>query len=133
MTTQQKRSKVDEIEAKLEALAKLQQEQSDSQVLLDALVEQVFTKHPKLNKQRQKLLEEQKLTDDLIQDQVTIVKDAVLTLGESVKSESLQAVWSKGKTSWDSAQLEGLAKVHKEILETKKTGNPSVSIKKVKS
>ena len=59
------------------------------------------------------------------------VKAAVATNGASVKGDYLQAVYAKGRTSWDTKALEGFAAAHPEIEKFRKTGEPSVSIRKV--
>jgi hypothetical protein len=59
------------------------------------------------------------------------VKTAVATNGASVKGDFLQAVYAKGRTSWDTKALEGFAAAHPEIEKFRKTGEPSVSIRKV--
>ena len=60
-----------------------------------------------------------------------LIKQDVLEHGETVKGEHLQAVWNKGRTSWDTKALKGYAVVHPEINELRKTGDPSVTIRKV--
>lgn len=59
------------------------------------------------------------------------IKDSVLSIGEAAKGEFLQAVFIKGRVSWDTKGLDGYAVAHPEILVFKKTGEPSVSIKRV--
>lgn len=59
------------------------------------------------------------------------IVDATLLLECTVKSERLSAVWSKGRTSWDDRALQGYAKAHPELLEFRKQGAASVSIRKV--
>lgn len=62
---------------------------------------------------------------------VAKIKDAGLELGETVKAEHLQAVWSKGRTGWDTKKLNQAAKKDKTMLRFKKpAGKPSVSIRK---
>lgn len=60
------------------------------------------------------------------------IKTAVLQHGESIKADKLQAVYAKGRETWDSKGLTGYAIVHPEILTLKKTGEPSVSLRAVK-
>tara|TARA_Y100000310_G_C20699211_1_gene828110 strand:- start:1012 stop:1377 length:366 start_codon:yes stop_codon:yes gene_type:complete len=60
------------------------------------------------------------------------IKQQVLAIGHTVTGESHQAKWVKGRTSWDTRALTGYAIAHPEVLELKKTGNPSVSIAPVK-
>ena len=60
------------------------------------------------------------------------VKAEVLTLGETVKTDEIQAIWNKGKTTWDGKLLEGYAVAHPEILQAQKTGQPTVSFRLTK-
>ena len=57
------------------------------------------------------------------------VKIAVLSHGASVKGE-YTAVFSRGRTSWDTKALNGYAAAHPEIEQFRKVGNPSVSIRR---
>jgi len=60
---------------------------------------------------------------------VDLIKAEVVAAGETVSGEFHQAVYMKGRTSWDSKSLEGYAAAHPEILQFKTIGSPSVSIK----
>lgn len=62
----------------------------------------------------------------------TAIKNDVLSEGETVKGTRLQAVWAKGRVSWDDKSLSGYAKAHPELNEFRKQGEPSVSIRQVK-
>lgn len=57
------------------------------------------------------------------------IKLDVLNCGETVKGNYLQAVWSKGKTTWDSKALEKLIDRYPTLSAAKKTGLPSVAIR----
>ena len=57
------------------------------------------------------------------------IKAEVLTLGETVKTDEIQAIWNKGKTTWDGKLLEGYALAHPDILQAQKVGQPTVSFK----
>lgn len=59
------------------------------------------------------------------------VKSTVLEAGETAKGGSLQAVFTKGRISWDTKALDGYAKANPAIVEFRKQGEPSVSIRKV--
>lgn len=61
------------------------------------------------------------------------IKGAVLIRGESLKGATLQAIWAKGRETWDSKGLAGYALTHPEINALKKVGEPSVSIRVVKA
>lgn len=59
------------------------------------------------------------------------VKQAVLRHGASVKGDHLQAVWNKGRTSWDTRKLDGLMIALPQLKECRSEGAPSVSIRTV--
>lgn len=59
------------------------------------------------------------------------VKSTVLEAGETAKGGSLQAVFTKGRVTWDTKALDGYAKANPAIAEYRKQGEPSVSIRKV--
>ncbi len=60
------------------------------------------------------------------------IKTEVLKLGETVKTDEIQAIWNKGKTTWDGKLLEGYAVAHPEILKAQKVGQPTVSFKLIR-
>jgi len=71
------------------------------------------------------------LTKDKL-ELIEVINKAVLESGESIQGEKLQAVFSKGRTTWDAKSLSGYALAHPEINELKKVGKPSVSIREIK-
>jgi len=56
------------------------------------------------------------------------IKYAVLVLGESVKSEHIQAQYVKARVSWNTKALDGYAVAHPELESLRTTGEPSVRI-----
>lgn len=60
------------------------------------------------------------------------IKSMVITLGETIKGTTLIAVYNKGRDTWDSTMLKGLALAHPEIKGAMKTGEPSVTIRGIK-
>lgn len=59
------------------------------------------------------------------------VKSAVMAEGLSTKAGGLQAVYMKGRVSWDGKKLEGLMMVIPQVAQARKEGAPSVSIRRV--
>jgi outer membrane murein-binding lipoprotein Lpp len=59
------------------------------------------------------------------------IKAAVVQCGKAVKGQWLQAVYVKGRTSWNTDMLEGLIVVFPELEKARKVGEPSVSIRKI--
>ena len=60
------------------------------------------------------------------------IKAAVIANGATVKGSMYQAVYVKGRDSWDTKALDGYAAAHPEIIQFRTTGNPSVTIRSVK-
>ena len=61
------------------------------------------------------------------------IRAAVLALGKSPeKGSRLQAVYAKGRITWDTKGIEGLAKAYPVLLDFRKVGLPSVSFRAVK-
>ena len=60
------------------------------------------------------------------------VKAAVIAGGETVKGRILQAVYSKGRSTWDTTALINYAKADPKLLRFQKVGEPSVSFRAVK-
>ena len=57
------------------------------------------------------------------------VKAEVLENGATVKGAYLQAVWNKGRVSWDIKALDGYIVAHPELEQLRKQGKPSVAIR----
>ncbi len=57
------------------------------------------------------------------------IKSEVLEHGASVRSGRLQAVYSRGRTTWDTRALEAYAEAHPEVNEFRREGAPSVSLR----
>jgi hypothetical protein len=60
------------------------------------------------------------------------IKESVLSTCASAKGSKLHALYVKGRKSWDTDKLEGLAAAHPEILQFQKVGEPSVTIRSAK-
>ncbi|RPI87751.1 MAG: hypothetical protein EHM41_03820 [Chloroflexi bacterium] len=59
------------------------------------------------------------------------IKQDAVEEGASVRGQFLQAVWNRGRTSWDNEGLEKYAQMHPEILSYKKQGSPFIAIRKL--
>jgi len=60
------------------------------------------------------------------------VKAGALEIGATIKGSRLQAVFIKGRVSWDTKALDGYAMAHPEILPLRSRGEPSISIRVIK-
>lgn len=69
----------------------------------------------------------------LINNQITQIeaeiKLDILILGKSLDGNHFKAIYLKGRTSWDTAALDGYAAAYPEVLQFKHQGPPSVSIR----
>jgi hypothetical protein len=59
------------------------------------------------------------------------IEAEILAAGESVKGAYLHAVYTRGRTTWDTKMIEAYSQDHPEVLRARKEGKPSVSIRKV--
>lgn len=57
-------------------------------------------------------------------------KAAVIEAGATVRGGALQAVYAKGRVTWDSKQLDGLMIAVPQLAQARTEGKPSVSIRK---
>lgn len=71
---------------------------------------------------------------DSAQSELTELRGTIdtitLALRHTVRGERKQAVWNKGRTTWDMPALRVYAKSHPEVAALKKTGKPSVTVRK---
>jgi hypothetical protein len=67
--------------------------------------------------------------EEKITEKTEQVKRVVVAAGETVNGSHLQAVYAKGRVSWDSKGLDGFAVAHPEVKAFRKEGEPNVSIK----
>ena len=66
------------------------------------------------------------------QQLVEIIKAATLETRQSVRGRRLQAIWQKGRISWDTQALDGFAVAYPDVNRFREEGQPSVSIRTVK-
>ncbi len=58
------------------------------------------------------------------------IKADVLAHGETVRAARLQAVWTRGRETWDAKGLSAYAEKNPEVLQFRKQGDPSVTIRR---
>ena len=122
------------IEQKLDQLADLQAQADVVRVKFNELRDRIMT--PEIKAQLAEVDVEEATTLEAVRagiDTLTAeVKSDVLKSSATVKGKYLQAVWAKGRVSWDTKALDGYAAGHPEIAQFRKEGEPSVSIRNVK-
>lgn len=121
-----------EVIKKLYELAMINEVCEGFQQELGGVIEQAFRNCPDLKDRYDEIqIELEALMPRRITN-IELITEAILAKKVSIKGEKLQAVFSKGRTAWDSKKLEGYALAHPELNELKKIGKPSVSIREVK-
>ena len=57
------------------------------------------------------------------------IKNDVLLRGESLRAGIYQAIYMKGRVSWDGRGIDEYARSHPELLKFRKEGQPSVALR----
>ena len=80
----------------------------------------------------EKLDEKKCAFEKRIETYTEAIKIDVKKHGESVKGNTLHAVFNKGRITWQDDKLQGYAVDHPDILTFRKEGEPSVAIREIK-
>jgi hypothetical protein len=91
-----------------------------------AVLEQVRAQLEALDAEFREMLRE---ADDEVGRLEGKVKETVRAVGESVTYEGIRVVYMRGRVTWDNRGLSRYAETHPEVLEYRRVGNPSVSIR----
>ncbi len=122
-----------EIAQKLERLSALYAERDGLAADKQKLIDQALT--PDVKKRLEEIEAEFAGKDEAAAAHIDTLEDEIkrdtLTFGESVKAAGFQAVWTKGRVSWDGKGLAGYTENHPELLKFRKEGEPSVSIRRL--
>lgn len=127
-----------ELDAVLDTLAKM-----EHLVLLYKELESIVALHdftrdsvipPEVQKMLDDVDEEFGVKEETVQEKIVKleaeIKASVLQNGQSVTVGDYQAVYSRARVTWNTEALEGYAVSHPEILQLRKEGQPSVTIRK---
>ena len=121
------------ITQKLDALAEYQSQRDYLELKKQELIDSVLT--PEIRARLDEIEAEFAPQFEAVDANTTAleaeIKADVIQAGATVKAAHLQAVFTKGRVSWDTKALDGYAAAHPEIAPFRKEGAPSVSIRKV--
>jgi phage host-nuclease inhibitor protein Gam len=96
-----------------------------------ALIDQVLT--PEIKEQLAEIEAEFNPKVDALNQRnqalIDTIKGEVLAVGQTLNGTFHQAVFTKGRVSWDTKALDGYAVAHPEVATFRKEGAPSVSIR----
>ena len=118
----------------LDQLAELQAQQDVIRLQYQQMRDSILT--PEIREQLAEIDAEESTTSEAVNQGIeqltTAIKGNVLAIGETVKGDKLQAVFMKGRVSWNTKALDGYLAAHPELAQFRKEGDPSVSIRVVK-
>jgi len=121
-----------DVYTQIEEYSRLSAGISDIEAQKQALIERVLT--PEIKDQLAEIdaefdpkIEELNQSKAILEAQI---KEQVLIAGQTIKGSIHQFVFSKPRVSWDTKLLDGYAMAHPEILQFRKEGSPSVSVRK---
>ena len=122
-----------EIKIKLDMLADCQAQKDALNLVKQELIDSILTPEikAKIVEVEAEFSGKSQAADENAERLQAEVKKAILEAGSSVKSKYLNAIYMKGRITWDAKTLDGYAVGHPEILFMRKEGDPSVSIRKV--
>jgi hypothetical protein len=123
MNTQEKLNRLAELQAQVDAI-RLHYEELRTSIIPAEIREQLAEIDAEAST-------EQQAASAGIDALTAEIKADVIAGGATVKADHLQAVYAKGRVSWDTKALDGYAAGHPEIAPFRKEGEPSVSIRKV--
>jgi uncharacterized protein YifE (UPF0438 family) len=92
----------------------------------DSILSQVREQLAALDKAYSDLLRQ---ADEEVSNLEGEVREAILLLGESAQRVEVQAIFCKGRVSWDSKGLDRYVEQHPDVAEFRRIGAPSVRIK----
>jgi len=120
------------IAEKLDRLGKLYAERDGLEAQKQSLIDQVISPEirARVNDIEAEFLQKAQAAAANIDGLEAEVKGETLALGESVRASGIQAVWNKGRQTWDSKGLASYGESHPEILQFRKEGEPSVTIRR---
>jgi hypothetical protein len=124
---------MDHITARLEELSEMQAAVEVTRLDLEAkraeILKSVQTELDALEDEYAPLLATAEARIEALKEEI---KSDVLEHGASVRGGHLQAVYSRGRVTWDTHRLEDYANEHPEVNEFRREGSPSVSLRSVR-
>lgn len=116
---------------KLNQLAEFHAAKQSAELAKQALIDQILT--PEIRAKIAEIEAEFEAGTEAVHTKIAEleaeIKTDVIQAGATIKAEYMQAVYAKGRVSWDTKALDGYAAAHPEIAQFKKTGDPSVSFR----
>ncbi len=122
-----------QIKKKLDLLSSLHAQvnllQSEKRRLIDELLPPGYG--ARVSEIEQEFTQKEETARRNIESLAAEIRADTLTFGRSVRGSEYQAVWSRGRVSWDDKGLSIFARAHSEILPFRKEGKPVISIRRI--
>ena len=100
---------------------------SDKQALIDSVLTPEIKE--KLNEIEAEFAPKIEELNQRNQALIDTIKGEVLAAGQTISGKYHQAVYVKGRVSWNTKALDGYVAAHPELAQFRKEGDPSVTIK----
>ena len=121
------------IKKKLEMLSILHAQlaglRSEKQRLIDESLPAEY--RTRVSEIEQEFAQKEEAAKSNIESLAAEIRADTLVFGRSVRGADYQAVWSRGRVSWDDRALSLYARAHSEILPFRKEGKPVISIRRM--
>lgn len=122
-----------EIKSMLDQLSELKSQIDVMRIQKDELISTVIT--PEIKNKLAEIDQEFDSAINRAEDHANALTEAIknmtLTHGATVRGQYNMAVFAKGRVSWDTKQLDGMAKLIPALLDARIVGNPSISIRSI--
>lgn len=121
------------IEEMLDQLAEFKSQRALIDIQKQELINAVLT--PEIRKAVGDIEAEFVLKSAAVDENISTLEEQIKTDtvqgGQSVKGAYLQAVYSKGRVSWDSKMLDGMIALVPQLEKARKVGEPSITIRAI--
>jgi hypothetical protein len=121
------------IKKKLDVLSNLHAQlnllQSEKRRLIDESLPAEY--RTRISEIEQEFAQKEETARSNIESLAVEIRADTLAFGRSVRGSDYQAVWSRGRVSWDAKALSLYARAHSEILPFRKEGKPVISIRRI--
>ena len=120
---------IDKLDRLADLNAQLERLDGDKQALVDqVLTPEVKARLAEIDAEFERKSE---AAGDKISSLEAEIKGETLAHGGTVRGAQYQAVWNKGRQSWDDRGLGAYSESHPEVLQFRKQGEPSISIRRM--
>lgn len=104
----------------------LERAKTDSELAIEAAMPQKV--RDTIRGIRDEFATQEKAAQENLDELKLEIRELALRVGHTVSNENFMAVWRNGSVSWNKDGLDAYAQLHKELLEYRTEGEPSIAI-----